>query len=63
MTKRERERTKRAAAVVAVWQIEREPPPPVVDIGMSDDRSRGLRRWRGDDAEVSVGVDMISSCR
>ena len=57
MTKRERERTKRAAAVVAVWQIEREPPPPVVDVWMRDDRCRGLGRWRGDDAEASVGVD------
>ncbi len=48
MTKQERERVRRHAAVIAataLWQ--RSAPRPVE----GDDRCRGLRRWRGDDAD------------
>ena len=47
MTKAQRERARRAAAVIAaaaLWQ--RSEPRPVEDAG--DERCRGLRRWRGD---------------
>jgi hypothetical protein len=50
VTKQQRERVRRHAAVIAAassWQQHSE-PRPVEDAG---DRWSGLRRWRGDDAE------------
>jgi integrase len=44
VTKAQQERVRRAAAVIAV--VGRCP----VDDGISDNRLRGLRRWRGDES-------------
>jgi hypothetical protein len=49
MTKRERERARRAAAVIAVASA-----PHPMD---AEDRWRGLRRWRSDNAEAAEGVE------
>jgi hypothetical protein len=47
MTKRERERVRRAAAVIAIAPL----ALSLIDVVTNDDRDEALRRWRGDDAE------------
>jgi hypothetical protein len=45
MTKRERERVRRAAAVIAIAPL----APSLIDVVTNDDRDEALRRWRGYD--------------
>jgi hypothetical protein len=53
MTKRERQRVRRHAAVIAAAAL-RQPLRPVEDA--EEDRWSGLRRWRGDEAQGEAGV-------
>jgi hypothetical protein len=54
MTKRERERVRRAAAVIAIAPL----ALSLIDVVTNDDRDAALLHWRGDDAEGGADVGL-----